>query len=415
MWASWSACALLLAWTQQPGPGADESQPKPPTVSSEWLQVGQGELPLVLSAPHGGVKLPAEWPVRSTGVKVRDTNTLELAIALREAIRARTGMAPFLVASRVHRRHLDLNRDRSDSGADLGEPQLELWRSYHESIEEAARAALRLGKGRALLIDLHGHGHDHGLIELGFAISAERLRAATPLEEEAWVRGQGSLGARLDSLGLASVPSPTRPAPLAGQAYFNGGYTVRRHRGAGLRSIQIELPPHPRRLAAPQRQALVDGLADAIVGIVRDEFVLPAQNGDPGSTRELIWWGPGPDPWQAARPRSLERWAEEWPHAVTVFGVPVLFSRWVGPAHQRQVVDRIRRSWDRNADGVVDDLGSLHRLRRQGELLLVVERSNRPGSEADVPQPSWANPRILCWDQVQAWLDELETEGEPGN
>ena len=153
--------ALVLAL------GAAQEAPPQPSL----LDVVEGTLPIVISAPHGGSLRPMGWPVREGGVHARDTNTYEIAHSMAEAIRRRTGQMPFLVAGKVHRRHLDLNRDDLESGALQGEAQFQLWSSYHRSIENATQAAMLRGGGKAILIDLHGHGHDHGLIELGFAIS----------------------------------------------------------------------------------------------------------------------------------------------------------------------------------------------------------------------------------------------------
>jgi len=312
------------------------------------------------------------WPVREGGVQVRDTNTYPIAVALSEAIRRRTGQSPSLIAGRVHRRHLDLNRDAKEAGADQGAPQRQLWQDYHGSIEQACRVAQLQGDGRVLMIDLHGHGHEHGLIELGFAVSAETLRMDdSELVDAEWIRGPQSLGAELDRRGWKSVPSPSRPAPELGQAYFNGGYTVRRHRGGALRSIQIELPPIPRRLQAEQRQALVEGLADAILALMSHKFSIPSLPLDVVPSRKLVMYGPAELPWEPAKARSLQVFAAQLPVAIDVFGIPVLATEEVEDAELQAAAKALARRFDADADGRIDDRQSLLELQRAGYAVIL--------------------------------------------
>ena len=375
--------------------------------SDALLLVESGNIPLILGAPHGGSHFPDDWPVRSQGVKVRDTNTYEIAVALRDAIRRRVGGEPHLVASRVHRRHLDLNRNREESGANLGEAQLALWADYHEAIERATTDARANGKGRALLIDLHGHGHDHGLIELGFAISADKLREEpTQLEDEAWVRGPKSLGARLDVLGWKSVPSPTRPAPKVGQSYFNGGYTVRRHRGDGLRSIQIELPPRPRRLGAEGRQPLVEGLADAILGLLASEFAVSPIPLDPKPAEDASLWGPGEHLWSAAVRRDLKRVAKELPSYVDVYGIPVLAAEEVSNQRLRDCAAMLARHFDADSNRLLDDVQALDRLRRNGFAILLYQ-GRAPVLTSTRP---WKRVELVQTSSFEEWLGRFEAQ-----
>lgn len=390
--------AVVLSWAAA-CPAQENEQLK--NRSDPLLLVERGNIPLILSAPHGGAHFPDGWPVRAKGVKVRDTNTYEIALALRDAIRRRIGGEPYLIASRVHRRHLDLNRDREESGAMLGESQHALWADYHEAIERASMVARDQAGGRALLIDLHGHGHDHGLIELGFAISADELRKEPrQLMDEAWVRGAKSLGARLDARGWKSVPSPTRPAPKIGQAYFNGGYIVRRHRGDGLRSIQIELPPRPRRLGAEGRQPLVEGLADAILGLLASEFALAPIPLDPKPAQGAGIWGPGEHPWSAAVERGLSRVAKELPSYVDVYGIPILAADDVGNQRLKECAKLLASRFDKDSNRLLDDVHALDRLRQSG-LAILLYRERSPVLASTRP---WKRVELVRADSFEEWL-----------
>lgn len=369
------------------------------------LLVVPGDLPLVIAAPHGGGLRPEAWPVREGGVLVRDTNTFPLAVALAEAIRRRTGQQPSLIASKVHRRHLDLNRDAKQAGAEQGAAQAQLWKDYHGSIELACQEAQQRGDGRALMIDLHGHGHAHGLIELGFAVSAQTLRQTdADLVDAAWIRGPTSLGAELDRRGWKSVPSPARPAPELGQEYFNGGYTVRRHRGEGLRSIQIELPPHPRRLRAEQRQELVDGLAEAILAVLAHEFGIPSLPLMVTSSAELVLYGPAAQAWEPALPRRLRMFADALPQAIDVFGIPVLATKDVTAEAHQAAAKTLALRLDRNADGQIDDVMNALELQRAGYAVLLY-RTHAPELPPAVNRGDWKTLTVAQIDRFEPQLD----------
>ena len=359
----------------------------------------------MISAPHGGGLRPKDWPVRDGGVQVRDTNTYPIALALAEAIRRRTGQSPSLIASRVHRRHLDLNRAANEAGAEQGEPQRQLWQDYHGSIEQACRLAQRQGGGRALMIDLHGHGHEHGLIELGFAVSAQTLRKTDEdLEDAAWIRGPKSLGAELDRRGWKSVPSPARPAPEIGQAYFNGGYTVRRHRGEGLRSIQIELPPQPRRLQAEQRQALVEVLADAILALLKHEFSPPSRLFEPVPSAELVLFEPAALPWEPAKLRNLKMFAGQLPRAVDVFGIPVLATDEVTDEELQAACQSLARRFDADADGQIDELQIALELQRAG-YAVILHGARSPQLPASADRGPWKTFTVASIERFEQQLD----------
>jgi hypothetical protein len=405
--------ALVLGWACGAAQQTALDPAQPPLLERSellarddaFLLVAPGQLPLVISAPHGGGLRPDAWPVREGGVQVRDTNTYSMALALSEAIRRRTGQSPSLVASRVHRRHLDLNRNAKESGAEQGEAQRQLWQDYHGGIEQACQAALQQGDGRALLIDLHGHGHEHGLIELGFAVSAESLRKSDDeLADAAWIRGPNSLGAELDRRGRKSVPSPTRPAPELDQAYFNGGYTVRRHRGEGLRSIQIELPPQPRRLRAEQRQALVEDLADAILALLMRSFRLPVLDLQVAASAELVVFAPAALPWEAASPRSLEMFSNELPSAVDVFGIPVLATAEIEDQKLRLAAERLARRFDANADGLIDDPQSTLELQRAG-YFVILHGDRPPNLPPTAERKAWRTFTISNLENLERSLD----------
>ena len=59
-----------------------------------------------------------------------------------------------------------------------------VYTTFHNWIRQALQLGLKENKDGALLIDLHGHGHPHEYIELGFRLSASLLNNIANEEEE---------------------------------------------------------------------------------------------------------------------------------------------------------------------------------------------------------------------------------------
>ena len=227
-----------------------------------YVEYVPGDLPVILSAPHGGGLTPVEIPDRRFGAHVTDLNTVELTLALRGALLDLTGRAPHVILSHLRRTKLDPNREIGEAAE--GNPFAEqAWREF-QGWTESARTAVAADFGAGLYLDMHGHAHDIHRIELGYLLTADDLNqpdAALDREEvvarssiralgrtsslpfSRLLRGPTSFGGLLEAEGVASVPSPGDPSP--GDApYFTGGYNTREHgsltEGEVISGIQLE-------------------------------------------------------------------------------------------------------------------------------------------------------------------------------
>jgi len=169
-----------------------------------------GNVPLILSVPHGGYAAPECIPHRNGGCHEPDIATQELA---REVIRAiqvemsshRTSTdnatlppSPFVIINRLQRAKLDMNRNEMDASGGHTHTRL-VWRQYHAFIRRAKREIIR-GKSittkplqnstdgmapsvdsfpshrysRGLFLDLHGQSHDHRH-QIGYVLNQQEL------------------------------------------------------------------------------------------------------------------------------------------------------------------------------------------------------------------------------------------------
>ena len=233
-----------------------------------YIEYYAGNLPIILSAPHGGQLTPDEISDRTYGTFVTDLNTYELTKTIMDTMIVRFGGYPHVILCKLKITKLDANRD-SIEAAQENKYALRAWQEYHHYIE-VAKKKITNDQGSGLFLDIHGHGKNpDGFYDLrtwlGYLISSEELDQSDGLLNtnsyqskssiSAWVdsssysfievlRGKVSFGSILDSLGYKSLPSINDLSP-DGMRYFSGGYNTARHgsrSGGVISSIQIELP-----------------------------------------------------------------------------------------------------------------------------------------------------------------------------
>lgn len=237
---------------------------------SNYTEYIAGNLPLIISAPHGGDTNPAELPNRtntSTYTVTTDPDlwTANLARAIRTAAFNRYGRYPHVIICRVHRSKVDCNRDIIEGAQDNTNTQT-LWREFHAYIN-IARQHVSNNYGRGLYIDLHGHGHTIQKNEIGYDLSdSDMFKSSLSSTDEdestiralsrrsrisftSLVRGELGLGGLLEKRGYPCVPSHISPNQGISNGitneYFNGGYNVQTYgtslaNGGTIDAIQIE-------------------------------------------------------------------------------------------------------------------------------------------------------------------------------
>ncbi len=214
---------------------------------NSYVEYIPGRLPVVFSSAHGGALTPSEIPSRTFGILTNDRNSLELTLAMREALIELVGAAPHVILSHLHRSRLDANREIIEAAQ--SNPYAELaWNEFQGWIE-TARAAVARQYGKGLYFDIHGHGHAIDRLELGYLLTAEELNRpdaalnslqvvartsirdlgrTTAIPFSQLLRGPRSLGGLLVAQGIPAVPGPDAPGP-GNAPYFRGGYNTRRH------------------------------------------------------------------------------------------------------------------------------------------------------------------------------------------
>lgn len=223
--------------------------------NEKWTECIVGNMPLIISVPHGGQLTPAAVPDRSCAgiTTVTDGSTIELAKEISKALKSQYNVEPYIVICHLKRTKIDQNREIEE--ATCGNKEVEApWHRFHHYIDTALANAVKQ-YGAAIYIDLHGHGHDKQRLELGYSLSANELnnvfydqpnvttlwRKSTlqnsPAIKDAagfreYITGEKSFGARIEAKGFNAVPSLNDPFPQPGDNFFNGGYNSRRYTSA---------------------------------------------------------------------------------------------------------------------------------------------------------------------------------------
>jgi len=221
--------------------------------SEGWTSLTVGNMPLVISVPHGGMLDLDSVEDRNCAdaVTVTDSYTKELAREIEAVMQKFYGLKPYIVVCNLRRKEVDQNREIENGTC--GNPAMDKpWNVFHNYLDTALAMATRQF-GSCLYIDLHGHGHENQRLELGYLLKATELPDALNGTEktaaftkksslnnlietsdgkqtlQGLLTGDNAFGTMMANEGFPAVPSKQDPLPLEGEKYFNGGYNSRQY------------------------------------------------------------------------------------------------------------------------------------------------------------------------------------------
>lgn len=254
----------------RPDPIAD-----PPVLISHQ----RGDLPIVLSAPHGGsVRVPGSRD-RTRGVTVRDTRTAELAFLCAQRLTDLLRGMPSFIIAQFSRRDLDPNRPPDDAfESPAAERQYD---AYHRLLRAAADRA-RSASPAAILIDIHGQSAEPDAVYRGTrtGLTVRRLLAAHGPDA---LEGPDSIFGRLSASGYRTIPVRVDSDSIEQETRFNGGHIVASlgsHHPDGIDAIQVEIGSTYRTPDRLMRTAI--DLADAIAHHAKAFMLHDAGRAGPG-------------------------------------------------------------------------------------------------------------------------------------
>ena len=268
---------------------------------SNYIEYATGDLPFILSAPHGGTLNPTEIPDRTNCPScsgwdfstTTDTATDDVAAKVRTELGKLTGHLPHIIICRLDRNKIDCNREVVE-GAQSDPEGIIAWNEFQGFIHAASNNVItNFGKG--FYIDQHGHGHPEARLELGYLLdkyeltnSDTRLDTVSSFKNSSSIRtlansvsnvtafskllrGTNSFGEFMVDEGYPATPSFTTPAPFTNPSpstsFFNGGYNTAVHGSDGggpLNALQIEANYTGVRDTSANRTAYAQSLARSL-------------------------------------------------------------------------------------------------------------------------------------------------------
>ncbi len=210
----------------------------------DLIAVESGDMPVLLTAPHGGRQdVPGcalRTPAGKRFVTGADYNTDTLARDIAGDLKRLTGRQPYLVIARFHRRFIDANRPADEAYAAPGcQADYEF---YHAAIRRVVDE-LRGKYGHAILFDVHGQSAYPDAIlrgtHHGTTVRSLLARAGAPA-----LTGPDSIFGQFSAMGYRILPpisaSPTDRVEPPG---YTGGYTVALYgsqHADGVDAMQLE-------------------------------------------------------------------------------------------------------------------------------------------------------------------------------
>ena len=247
---------------------SQEKSTRPSVAVDELVFVQAGDLPIIISAPHGGTgEVPGVSERTGAGLATgpsgfftgRDGGTEELAMEVVEAIKKRFGKSPYVVVSKVHRKYMDPNRPPDISFEDA--KMKPYYEHYHDHLSKFDREVTDRFKA-GVLIDLHGQGTSKETVFRGTKNGLTVTHLRETFGEAAHI-GTKSLFGLLSARGWKVHPSPHDEKEQSG---FTGGYIVQSygsHKSKPIDAIQLEFGAEYR--VAGKRAKTAEVLTDALV------------------------------------------------------------------------------------------------------------------------------------------------------
>ena len=281
---------------------------------NQYIEYHVGTVPIIISAPHGGLTTPANIPDRTCNnpTLVTDGKMRELARATDSSFHAKTGCRLHLIMCNLKRTKLDCNRDLADGACGNADAEI-AWTAFQHYIDSARQLA-ETNFPESFYIDLHGHGHSKQRLELGYLLWGSRLRNSdstlnTPqfvgyssiqdmvssnvnnYTHAELLHGPYAFGTLLTNAGYPSVPSQQDIHPDTTDSYFSGGHNTRIHTCAtpnvSSNGLQIETNYTGVRDNPANIQKFGDSLSNVLIVYLKHHFNMDLSLCAPAATNQI--------------------------------------------------------------------------------------------------------------------------------
>ena len=247
-----------------------------------YVECENGNIPLIISVPHGGLLECSSIPQRQIGILGIDRGTIEFSKNFVNQIEQRfktehsKDKKPFYIFSKIQRSKLDLNRSESEAYDQISFIAREIYNYYHFKIKEWILGNLKT-YNRSTLIDIHGFERDKrpsGFRDVDLILGTNNLTSLfhKPTPKRDW--GKNIRGRIIQKFLEFNIPiAPGHPRRR--EYVLKGGYITRMYGASHIpksQTIQIEIS---------DRIRIDDGiLKDKVINLLVDVFFEELKNLD---------------------------------------------------------------------------------------------------------------------------------------
>ncbi|MFX1569755.1 MAG: hypothetical protein ACFFCV_15455 [Promethearchaeota archaeon] len=216
-----------------------------------YLECKAGNIPLIISVPHGGLFDCTSIPRRQIGILGIDKGTIEFSKNLINHINQKfknelsKDKVPSYIYSKVPRNKLDLNRNKALAYNQNSFLAREIYNYYHYKIKEWILGNVKTFN-RSLLIDIHGFESDKrpsGFRDVDVILGTNNLASLfyEPVPKRNWGKNiRGKIIQKFLDINIPIAPGH----PRRREYVLTGGYITRTYGAVNIpksQTIQIEL------------------------------------------------------------------------------------------------------------------------------------------------------------------------------
>lgn len=241
---------------------------------SEFVEYKEGNIPLIVSVPHGGILEFNSLPERKTGVLGIDKGTIEFSKNFIDQISQKFKdeilkyKNPYYIFSLVRRNKIDLNRVEKEAYNQKSLLAREIYNYYHSKIKEWIFNNLK-GYNRSFLIDIHGFEKDNrppGFRNVDVILGTNNLESffPEPIPKRNWGKNiRGKIIQKFLELDIPIAPGH----PRRREYVLTGGYITRTYGASHIpksQTIQIEISDRIRIYDKELREITIKILVDIL-------------------------------------------------------------------------------------------------------------------------------------------------------
>ncbi|MFX1365062.1 MAG: hypothetical protein ACFFCE_02545 [Promethearchaeota archaeon] len=247
---------------------------------SEFIEYKEGNIPLIISVPHGGILECDSIPNRKTGVLGIDKSTIEFSRNLIFQISQKfkdknfEKKNPYHIFSLIRRSKIDLNRLEKDAFNQESLLAKEIYNFYHSKIKDWILNNLK-SYNHSFLIDIHGfekYNRPPGFRDVDVILGTNNLESFFPesIPKRNWGNNiRGKIIQKFLEYDISIAPGH----PRRREYILTGGYITQTY-GASLipksQTIQIEISDEIRIYNEELRKIVIKIFVDILFEDLKD-------------------------------------------------------------------------------------------------------------------------------------------------